>query len=347
MADPYVNVHANASAIIWALARKTYNDTRTAAPATWIGRGWDPKSTEHATGRALDIIIGPKVGLNLNLSAYAEYKKDGDAIAAWLVKIADALNIRHIIWNEKIYRTRYKAWGPLPGRTSASNNSDWHRDHIHVYLENANGYIPEGPVLSGGASAPVVTPGLPSTGVSWDGKSFPGVSVFKAGTKHGGILLFQQRLKAHGFDPGALDGYWGPNTEAATRAFQLKQGWSGTGANGIPGPLTWTRAMAAVATKPVVSLSKTIAAFKADAPKAGTPISYDGILIVEAALVRENLLAAKYSDGHAGTTTRTAFSKFQQWLGYKGTKPGQDADGLPGMKSLSELNARNGFTVVA
>ena len=34
----------------------------------------------------------------------------------------------------------------------------------------------------------------------------------------------QARLKRLGYDPGAVDGIWGPNTEAALRAFQLAEG---------------------------------------------------------------------------------------------------------------------------
>lgn len=339
MADPFVNVHANASPIIWSLARKVYADTREAAPVTWIGRGWDWKSTEHATGRALDIIFGPKVGLNLNLPQYAEFKRDGDAIVAWLVSIADELNIRHIIWNERIYRVRYKAWGPLPGRTASSNNSDWHRDHAHVWLEDEKGVIPAGPVLVDGVK-PTPTPGLPSTG--WDGKSFPGVGAFKYGVKHPAVLLLQQRLKAHGYNPGVLDSYWGKNTKAATAAFQARQGWDGADADGIPGPETWKRLMAPAPTKPQVSLARLRQAFYADAPKKGTPISYPPTLLVEAALVKEGLLAAKYSDGHAGTATHGAYSAWQKRLGYRGT----DADGIPGWDSLTKLGDKHGFTVV-
>ncbi|MEW1867055.1 LysM peptidoglycan-binding domain-containing protein [Streptomyces caelestis] len=95
--------------------------------------------------------------------------------------------------------------------------------------------------------------------------------------------------------------------------------------------------------KKVVSLSKLIAAFKRDAPKKGTPVSYEPTEYVEDALVAEGLLARQYADGHAGTATRSAYALYQQRLGYRG----KDADGLPGMTSLKRLGARHGFTVVA
>lgn len=95
--------------------------------------------------------------------------------------------------------------------------------------------------------------------------------------------------------------------------------------------------------KPVVSLAKLLAAFRTDAPKKGTPVSYAPTEHVEAALVAEGLLARQYADGHAGTATRSAYALYQQRLGYRG----RDADGLPGMPSLKRLGQRHGFTVVA
>lgn len=95
--------------------------------------------------------------------------------------------------------------------------------------------------------------------------------------------------------------------------------------------------------RPVVSLSKLIAAFKRDAPKKGTPVSYEPTIHVERALVAEGLLSSQYADGHAGTATRSAYSLLQQRYGYRG----KDADGLPGMSSLKRLGQRHGFDVVA
>lgn len=344
MADPFINVHQKASAIIWAIARKVYADCN--VHGIWIGRGWDWKSTEHATGRALDIITSTKVGR----MPTKEQKARGDKLAAWFIKHADALNIRHIIWHGRIYRVRYKSWGVLPGRTASSNVSDWHYDHIHLLLDNTSGKLPSEKINLGGTSAPAPTaptkptaPGLPATGDKWDGVSFPGTKAFPVGKKTEATLLLQQRLKAHGFTPGALDGYFGKNTQAAVRAFQLRQGWSGNGADGIPGQQTWDRLMKAKPTPQSVSLAKVIKAFKEDAPKSGTPVSYDPIRLVEAALVREGLLSNKYQDGHAGTVTRAAYSKWQQRLGYKGT----DANGIPGKSSLERLGIKYGFRVVA
>jgi hypothetical protein len=93
--------------------------------------------------------------------------------------------------------------------------------------------------------------------------------------------------------------------------------------------------------RPVVDLSRLIAAAKADPPKKGTPVSYDGVKTVEAALVAEGLLNKALADGHFGTTTVTAYAAWQRRCGWTG----RDADGIPGLASLRKLGARRGFDV--
>lgn len=46
----------------------------------------------------------------------------------------------------------------------------------------------------------------------------------------------QQLLRAHGFPPGAIDGYFGPKTLAAVKAFQRAKGLA---VDGYVGPITW------------------------------------------------------------------------------------------------------------
>ncbi|MDT0381444.1 LysM peptidoglycan-binding domain-containing protein [Streptomyces sp. DSM 42041] len=97
--------------------------------------------------------------------------------------------------------------------------------------------------------------------------------------------------------------------------------------------------------KPAVSLSRLRKAAKSDPPKQGTPVSYGPAKVVEAALVAEGLLSSRFADGHFGTATLSAYSLWQQRLGYRGTAPGGDADGMPGRSSLTDLGRRHGFTV--
>lgn len=95
--------------------------------------------------------------------------------------------------------------------------------------------------------------------------------------------------------------------------------------------------------RPQVSLKALVQAFKADAPRKGTPVSYAPTKYVEQALVAEKLLAAQYADGHAGTATRSAYALLQHRYGYSG----KDADGIPGKASLTRLGKAHGFDVVA
>ncbi|MFJ2113132.1 MULTISPECIES: LysM peptidoglycan-binding domain-containing protein [unclassified Streptomyces] len=97
----------------------------------------------------------------------------------------------------------------------------------------------------------------------------------------------------------------------------------------------------------VVSLSKLLTAAKTDPPQKGTPVSYAGVRILEDALVAEGLLSKGYADGHLGMATLSAISLLQLRYGYRGTQPGGDADGTPGLASMTRLGRAHGFTVIA
>jgi peptidoglycan hydrolase-like protein with peptidoglycan-binding domain len=93
--------------------------------------------------------------------------------------------------------------------------------------------------------------------------------------------------------------------------------------------------------KPVVDLSKLVAAAKSDPPKRGTPVSYSGTNTVEQALVKEKLLDKDLADGHFGTATKTAYARWQRRCGYSGSA----ADGVPGRASLERLGRKHSFSV--
>ncbi|WP_326728954.1 N-acetylmuramoyl-L-alanine amidase [Streptomyces phaeochromogenes] len=96
-----------------------------------------------------------------------------------------------------------------------------------------------------------------------------------------------------------------------------------------------------------VSLSKLVKAARTDPAAKGTPVTYAGTRIVEAALVDEGLLSKQLLDGHYGTSTKTAMSEWQERCGYSGRKAGQPADGIPGPTTLAKLGKKHGFTVIA
>ena len=95
---------------------------------------------------------------------------------------------------------------------------------------------------------------------------------------------------------------------------------------------------------PAVNMEAVLKAAQWDPQKAGssiTPGSGPSVLLVEKALQAKGLLAATYVDGHYGTSTVTAYTRWQRQLGYTGL----GANGIPGEASLKKL-ATNRFTVV-
>ena len=94
--------------------------------------------------------------------------------------------------------------------------------------------------------------------------------------------------------------------------------------------------------KPVVSLAAVRDSAVKDPPApGGTFTNKDDVLVVERALRSEGLLDSQYVDGHFGTKTISAYSEWQQRLGYTG----KDADGVPGKTSLTRLGGKYGFAV--
>lgn len=91
--------------------------------------------------------------------------------------------------------------------------------------------------------------------------------------------------------------------------------------------------------KPSVSLAALVRAARNDPAKHGTPVSYAGVKTVEKALVAEGLLAESLADGHFGTATVQAYAAWQRRCGFTG----DDANGIPGERSLAELGAKHGF----
>lgn len=94
---------------------------------------------------------------------------------------------------------------------------------------------------------------------------------------------------------------------------------------------------------PRVDLSRLVQAAKTDPGARQGHVTYmAGTNLVEAALVKEGLLAKTYAgDGSYGTATKDAYSRWQRRMGYSGTA----ADGIPGRASLTQLGRKHGFTV--
>jgi peptidoglycan hydrolase-like protein with peptidoglycan-binding domain len=79
------------------------------------------------------------------------------------------------------------------------------------------------------------TPTKPTTGPT---AAHPSAltGLLKEGSRGAQVLDAQKELKAAGFNPGPLDGVFGPKTEAAVKSFQKAHGLA---QDGIIGPKTW------------------------------------------------------------------------------------------------------------
>lgn len=100
----------------------------------------------------------------------------------------------------------------------------------------------------------------------------------------------------------------------------------------------------AVADTPSVNMESVIKAAMWDPYKPNeniTPGSGPSVKRVEQALHAKGLLAKKYVDGHFGTSTVSAYAKYQRSLGYHGLA----ASGLPGPGSLKHLG-KGRYTLV-
>lgn len=106
---------AEASAIgLGPNASRVYSAVRNQFPdMTNIGgyRAGDPG--DHGSGRAVDIMVtGSR----------------GDQVAAWLQQNAGSLNIKYLIWEQRIWRPG-SSWSYMEDRGSTTAN---HYDHVHV-----------------------------------------------------------------------------------------------------------------------------------------------------------------------------------------------------------------------
>lgn len=353
--DPFRFV-GNVTWILRKLLEHIYYRTRINGMGhVWIGQGLNRGNPpEHSTGRAADIIIASAVGLHPT----AVQKANGWVIARYLMKHARTLNIAWIIWDGRIWnpsRDRYNVWRTYTGGYGVSGG---HYDHIHVMLSNGSGKIPNDviPMAAGAPVSPPVakpTPDLPNTGGSTS--NFPGAWAFKYGAQNDSVIYVNQRLRAHGHNPGTPDSIWGHGSINAMKAFQKAKGNVGSGVDGVPGPQDWAALSKAPAAKPApskpapvappkparkpkelgkVSIGRLKWAKDRDPQAKGTPLGQyaDDVYTLELALNRTGWLAQAQVDGHYGTATVDACKGFQ-----RKHSSARNPDGVLGRKELTRL----------
>ncbi|TLQ46084.1 peptidoglycan-binding protein [Streptomyces marianii] len=137
-----------------------------------------------------------------------------------------------------------RSWGvpdtwPMGAPSWRANRSEriWETKGGHY----GHGQVPEnqhtdpGPMPKWPASGTAPKPGPPP---------FPGRSAFGPGKSNASILLLGQQLVRRGFGKHYRVGPsrdWGEADRLNVRDFQLAQRWSGSDADGLPGPQTWAR----------------------------------------------------------------------------------------------------------
>lgn len=134
----------------------------------------------------------------------------------------------------------------------------------------------------------------------------------KPGSSGDAVRQLQQALKALGHDPGAIDGHFGAQTEAAVKAYQQERGLT---VDGIVGPATWGNID--------------------EAAEFDEPTLHKGSTGLPVRRAQKRLTLAGYDtggvDGIYGTRTESGVKGFQQASGLTG-------DGIVGPNTWKKID---------
>ncbi len=113
----------------------------------------------------------------------------------------------------------------------------------YAYWSNSERYVPyryKGVVESKGKGLSATLSGMPAPA------GYPSAASFGQGADNGYVDQLGKLLVTRGGSRFYAEGpgtRWSEADEQATRAFQQAQGWAGPGADGLPGPTTWSYLM--------------------------------------------------------------------------------------------------------
>ena len=239
---------------------------------------------------------------------------------------ANAAVIKHFKKNTSYLVGHYETsttgkWDP--GTNGKHVNMDQWRADCGAIISGGGGSTPP---PSGGGTPPATGSIWTNANYPYPGKvpAFPGADKFGSGKHNDYIFQWAARLCLIGYDSyftqyASRD--WGSADQNATAAFQRAQGWSGSDADVIPGPETWSRAW-----------SKTVS--KGKYPGQQTPQG-NNALYCAAALVCMGYQSyySSYISRSWGSADRNACSAFQRAQGWSGS----DADGGVGPSTWERM----------
>lgn len=284
----------------------------------WIGDRYHRKgrSDHNPVGHR----NGPRYGTRGSVHAL-DITTSGISTSTLLNAVIGDHRVAYVIYNGRIYSAGY-------GWAARAYSGDPHRTHIHISLRADS---PSGaraaendtsPWFGSGGGRPAQTP---SGSNRWLGAS---------GTA---VRNLQRALIRRGYKiPAGATGYFGTQTKKAVKRFQRRQGWSGSAADGIPGPTTMRR----LGLSPGGSVSNKPSRSKAPrrTSRPGTSRYSPGargphIKEMQRRLNRWGFTIKSGATGYFGAETRRAVRRFQQASGWSGKR----ASGIPGKGTLRRL----------
>lgn len=180
--------------------------------------GYDPNAgnTEHHAGLAIDLMV-------------FQDKAAGDWLYSYIWANRARLRVKHIIWQQSITSTITQPGKrrPMEDRGNDTNN---HRDHVHVMFLDDKAYVPPGVAVKKiVVKKKVAAKPLPLLRIGSKGAN---VSALQRGLNR---LSFVGKIK--------VDGDFGPATKNAVEQFQRHNKFSLRNCDGIVGPATriWLR----------------------------------------------------------------------------------------------------------
>ncbi|MFD7867304.1 peptidoglycan-binding protein [Streptomyces sp. NPDC059783] len=224
-------------------------------------------------------------------------------------------------------RTTWQTKGGYYAHAQVPGNDHWDPGAIDTSIV---------PGKAGSSNDPTPTPATPSKPATKD--AFPGAAKFGPGANNAYVTRLGQMLVKRGGKRFYKEGpgpRWGDADKNATRAFQRAQGWTGSDADGIPGPTTWAYLVDGKG-KSIPSAAPSQPALE---PFPGASFFHGGrhspiITAMGRRLVAEGCGTYKTGPGPNWTNAdKASYAAWQRKLGYTGTA----ADGIPGKASWDKL----------